>query len=278
MPAVSLPNRALIVVSGEDAEDFLQGVITTDVAAIPLGETWPGALLTPQGKILYDFLIGRQAEGFVIETAADNADALTRKLTLYRLRAKVVFQRLAVAEVTAVWDEPSNGLVDKRFAIAGLSLTRMAGAHGAAAHDAYHGLRMAHGVTGGGEDGALGDFFPHDLLMDKNSGLSFKKGCYVGQEVVSRMQHRATARRRVVSVQGAAPLGASGDALTAGGREIGTLISVTGAHGLAVARIDKAGAALASGERIRIGEADVAIALPVWTGLEWPSDADDAQS
>jgi hypothetical protein len=280
MTAVTLDNRSFISITGEDAEDLLQGIITTDLTLVGTGEAWPGALLTPQGKILFEFLIGRADTGFVLETSAADADALIKRLTLYRLRAKVTFEKLETSEVTLIWDDvqPEAGLRDQRFVRAGIALTRVPGHGGADAVSLYRTLRFATGISGGGEDGALTDYFPHDLMMDKNGGLSFKKGCYIGQEVVSRMQHRSTARRRLVSLSADYALAEPGTALLAGGREIGTLIAAEGNRGLAVVRIDKAGAAMAAGAAIMLGEQAVIATLPAWSGLDFPADADEAAS
>jgi folate-binding protein YgfZ len=279
MPAVSLPDRAFISITGEDAEDLLQSIVTTDIKALPEGESRPGALLTPQGKILFDFLISRTPDGLRLETSAEQADPFIKRLTLYRLRAKAQFTRLPESHVLISWEPASEGTSDHRFAKAGVALFRRPcheAASGAIA--AYQNLRLSLGITGGGEDKGLGDYFPHDLMLDKNDGLSFKKGCYVGQEVVSRMQHRSTARRRVVALTGQTPLGETGAALTIGEREVGTLIAVSGSTGLAVARIDKLGAALASGATPSIAGQAVVASLPAWSGLDWPSDSEDSPS
>ena len=115
-------------------------------------------------------------------------------------------------------------------------------------------------------------------MMDRNGGLNFKKGCYIGQEVVSRMQHRSTARRRLVTVTAAAALPESGTAITAGGRDIGTLRTVEGTAGLAVVRIDKAGEAMTGGTPILAGDVAVTLVLPAWSGLNFPAAADEAAS
>jgi len=114
--------------------------------------------------------------------------------------------------------------------------------------------------------------------MDINGGLSFRKGCYVGQEVVSRMQHRGTARRRVVIVKAETALPPSGTEITAAGKPVGTLGSVTGKTGLAIVRIDRAGEAMATGTPLLAGETSVAVELPAWTGLTFPSSADEASA
>lgn len=281
MPVVTLSGRSFVDVTGEEAESFLQNLITTDLAHLPDGEAWPGALLTPQGKIMFEFLIGRANGGFVLETAGDVADALVKRLTLYRLRAKVDFAKRDETTVTLVWNEDSHphaGFTDHRFSLAGVTLLRVPGAGGSDAVSLYRSLRMELAISGGAEDGALTDHFPHDLLMDRNGGVAFKKGCYVGQEVVSRMQHRSTARRRLVSVSADYALAEAGAAIEAAGREIGTLIATEGNRGLAVVRIDKAGAALAASEPITCGGQTVTLTLAAWSGLEFPAQADETAS
>lgn len=280
MPATTLENRAFIAVTGEEAEDFLQGIITTDVPSIGTGEAYAGALLTPQGKIMFEFMIARTADGFAIETDAISGDALAKRLALYKLRARVAITKLEADAATVMWGETSlpGAARDMRFAKAGFNLFRVPGAAGNATASVYTALRIAHGISGGAEDGAATDFFPHDLLMDRNGGLNFKKGCYVGQEVVSRMQHRSTARRRLVTVVADSPLPASGTTISIDGREIGTLRTVEGSAGLAVVRIDKAGEAMATGAAIRAGDTAVTLALPAWSGLDFPATADEAAS
>lgn len=279
MPKITLENRAFIAVSGPEAEDFLQGIITTDVPSIGAGEAFAGALLTPQGKIMFEFMISRATDGFVIETDSASGDAFAKRLTLYRLRAKVAIARLEAVAVTIIWDEaaPASAVRDMRFAKAGVDVFRVPGASGAADVAPYTTLRIVNGISGGAEDGDATDFFPHDLMMDKNGGLNFRKGCYVGQEVVSRMQHRSTARRRLVTVRADAPL-AAGAALSVNGREIGALRTVAGNAGLAVVRIDKAGDAISSGAPITVGDLPVAVTLPAWSGVEFPAASDEAAS
>ena len=124
----------------------------------------------------------------------------------------------------------------------------------------WHALRIAHGVAESGSDYAAGDAFPHDVLLDENGGVGFRKGCYIGQEVVSRMQHRGTARRRVLIASAAHALPASGAEILADGRAIGTLGTVVGGAGLAIARIDRVKEALDAGQPITAGGVPVTLA------------------
>ncbi|MGE8103417.1 YgfZ/GcvT domain-containing protein [Allorhizobium sp. NPDC080224] len=277
MPSAFLPDRAFVRITGADAEHFLQNLITTDLGALATRELRPGALLTPQGKIFYDFLISRSDDGFLVDIRADQVEAFVRRMTMYKLRAAVTIETLPETGATVIWGEASDGAADHRFALAGTGVRRQPGRiDGAGDRGAYDALRILHGVPESGRDYALQDAFPHDILFDKSGGVSFRKGCYVGQEVVSRMQHRSTARRRVVIVSGEAPLPASGSEITIGGKTIGALGTVAGERALAIVRIDKAGEAMAVGEPILAGDLPVSVALPGWTGLTFPSSAEEA--
>jgi folate-binding protein YgfZ len=282
MPKLRLDDRALISVSGKDSEALLQGLVTTDLGALALDEARPGALLTPQGKILFDFLVSRDGEALRLETSRDQAEALLKRLTMYKLRSAVELSLLAPAPVAVAFGEerPEGSYRDHRFEKAGISVFRLyhqiAGAEAGIAD--YDRLRIAAGIAVVDRDYALQDAFPHDVLMDLNGGLSFRKGCYVGQEVVSRMQHRGTARRRVVIVAGTAQLPPTGTSLSINGRPIGTLGTVQEKAGLAIVRIDKAGEAIVKGDAILAGDVPVTLTLPAWTGLAFPAEADEASA
>jgi folate-binding protein YgfZ len=279
MPAVFLKERSFIRIAGAEAEAFLHNLITTDLVSLGVDEARPGALLTPQGKILFDFMIWRDGAGFILETDREQREALLKRLTMYRLRAKVDFTVEDTEGVTVAWGDAANdGPRDSRFAKAGIVLTRTPGEHDSDAEALYDTLRIANGIAVSGRDFALQDAFPHDVLMDLNGGLGFRKGCYIGQEVVSRMHHRGTARRRVVIVRGDAELPAPGTELTVGNKPIGTLGSIAGTIGLAIARIDRAGEAIAEEAPIKAGDVDVTVSLPAWSGLSFPARADEASA
>ncbi|GEO84498.1 MULTISPECIES: YgfZ/GcvT domain-containing protein [Alphaproteobacteria] len=275
MPAALLPDRALIRVSGTDAEHFLHNLVTTDIANLPQGEAWPGALLTPQGKVLFDFLVWRDGAAFILDTSNDQRDALIKRLSMYKLRAAVEIAPVDATGMTVAWGEDADtgGLIDHRFACAGVRVTRKAGGSAETGSQAYHALRVLAGIAESGSDFALQDAFPHDILFDLTGGVSFKKGCYVGQEVVSRMQHRGTARRRVVLVTAESDLPPSGTEINAGGKPVGALGTVAGNRALAIVRIDRTGEALATGRPILAGDTPVGVALPGWSGLAFPRDA-----
>ncbi|NMG39084.1 folate-binding protein [Chelativorans sp. ZYF759] len=278
MPVIHLADRAMIRVAGSEAEHFLQNLVTTDLAGMASDIWKPGALLTPQGKIMFDFLVAHDApDVFLIDCRADIASDLQRRLMLYKLRAKVEISVEEQASVAIAWEGDSDGSQtdstgrrDMRFA----ELTVMRGAGvtppATAEREAWDVLRVRHGVAESGSDYVLGDAFPHDVLLDQNGGVGMRKGCYVGQEVVSRMQHRGTARRRVLIVSAAADLPAYGTEIKAGGRGIGTLGTVIGREGLAIARIDRVKAAMDAGTPIEAEGVALALSIPAWAGFAFP--------
>jgi folate-binding protein YgfZ len=284
MPTAYLTDRALVSVSGQDAEHLLQNVITTDLAVLAPGAAKPGALLTPQGKILFDFLISRAGnENFLLECRADIANELARRLTLYRLRAKAEITVRDQKPVRIVWQAGSGAsdsdptdagrLRDLRFAEPAEVWRDYPPAQATDGEPAaWHAFRIANGIAESGGDYALGEAFPHDVLLDQTGGVGLRKGCYVGQEVVSRMQHRGTARRRVLIATAEGALPPTGTDILAGGRTIGTLGSSAGTKAIAIARIDKVKAAMDSGLPMMAGNATLALAIPAWARFTFPRD------
>ena len=284
MPTCHLDERALFQLQGPEAEHFLQNVITTDLSALQNGECRPGALLTPQGKILFDFLISRAGiDGLRIECRADIAPDLVKRLTLYKLRAKVDISDIKQTVIAVSWETDSGSsdiestLIDRRFP-ANVHVRR----HYGDAPDANTGkaswdeLRIAHAVAESGSDFSLGDAFPHDVLYDQNGGVGLKKGCYVGQEVVSRMHHRGTARRRLLIASGAADLPPQGTELRADEKIVGALGTVCGAKGLAIARIDRIKEAMDASIPVLAGQTAVTLAVPEWATFTFPENKDGA--
>jgi folate-binding protein YgfZ len=286
MPTVQLDDRALVLVTGDDAETFLQNILTTDLSTLADDEARPGALLSPQGKILFEFLISRIAGGFRLDCRADAASDFIRRLMLYRLRAKVQISEQDQSFVAVSWhadSDPSpldsnssqtdSTVRDARFP-ARLRVMRHYG-KSFAGNDiaAWHALRAVSGIPESGSDYALGDAFPHDALLDQIGGIGFSKGCYVGQEVVSRMQHRGTARWRVLIAEGLDPLPASGTAIVADRRAVGALGTVTGRTGLAMVRIDRVKDAMDAGVPITADGIELSLSIPCWAKFTFPQTA-----
>jgi hypothetical protein len=248
------------------------------------------ALLTPQGKIIVDFIVVEAPDGgFLLDCPLVLAPALAERLGFYRLRAKVTIDNQSeILGVTAIWNgtpppaAPSgaapSGLCypDPRLPELGLRCIALAdGAApvaepaGAAAYEAH---RIGLGVPSGGLDFAYGDAFPHEADLDQLHGVDFQKGCYVGQEVVSRMEHRGSARNRVVPVSlgGTAP--ATGSAVTAAGRSVGVMGSVSAGRALAMLRLDRVDEALAGGAPLMAGEVELRLVKPAWARFAFPGE------
>ncbi|MCW2309990.1 CAF17-like 4Fe-4S cluster assembly/insertion protein YgfZ [Rhodobium gokarnense] len=288
MAFCELSNRAVVRISGEEAHHFLQGLVTNDMGVVDADGAGFGALLTPQGKILFDFLIARDGDGYLFDTPKATVADLVKRLTFYKLRAKVEVANLSDSHmVVAFWgvdgapDVVGTVFSDPRHS--GLGYRAIVERDGSAPNgdaadiDAYTAHRVAVGVPEAGVDFDYGEVFPHDVDMDFLSGLSFAKGCFVGQEVVSRMQHRGTARRRVVRARAEAALPAPGTAITAGEKAIGSLGSVAGNDGLALVRLDRAKSAMDAGTPLLAGTAELTLAIPDWAGFSWPgADAESA--
>jgi folate-binding protein YgfZ len=282
-----LPDRGVVHVTGEDVGKFLQGLVSNDVSgpASVQPKTVPVAvhagLLSPQGKILFEFLVVGLGSGLLLETARERIPDLIKRLATYKLRAKVAIEDASdTFAVAAVWGgdfAPSfnaTQFADPRLAALGMRwlvprplLDRLiegrvqAGEAVRASEAEYHAHRIALGVPEGGKDYALGDTFPHEANFDLLGGVSFTKGCFVGQEVVSRMQHRGGARKRIVIVEADAPL-QPGAQIAAGAATIGTIGSVAGRRGLALVRLDRAEEAKGKGVPLTAAGATLEVRLP----------------
>ena len=271
--AAMLEDRAVIRVSGEDATSFLQGLLTNDVERLHPSEARYSALLTPQGKILFDMIVVRMAGGaepsYLIDCTGAQAADLTKRLGFYKLRAKVaIADKSAERAVAAFWGaEPASveGLLyadprDPRLGWRGVLPRPVAAAIGTEHVNEYEGLRIAVGAPKGGLDFAYADAFPHDANFDLLHGVDFEKGCYVGQEVVSRMKHRGTARKRVARVKLAGPAPAPGTPVMDRELAVGALGSSSGREALAMLRIDRVEDASTAGRPLSAGGIMLALA------------------
>ena len=274
--AALLPDRSVLEVVGEDRLSFLQGLVTNDVEGLAEREGRFTGLLSPQGKILFDFFVVSAGDAFLIDCSSELAANLTKRLALYRLRAKVTIADVsdrwrvgaAWGEGAAEWAEANAPVIypDPRLPALGFRLLVL-GSHQpefSASFADYEAMRIAFAVPEGGKDYAYGDAFPHEACLDLLHGVSFKKGCFVGQEVVSRMQHRGTARTRVLAASAEQSLPHGGADILAGGLAVGKLGSVAGRQGIALARVDRVKEALKKGQTFTAGGVGVEFAAPAW--------------
>lgn len=285
MPTAHLADRGVLKISGADARSFLEGLVTCDMDRVTPQAPRFGALLTPQGKILFDFLVfqapAETGGDYFLDCARHFAPDLAKRLGFYKLRAKVMIEDLSdTLAVLAGWETPAPaedvGLVaeDPRLPALGWRAIVAAsdvGEFADAPAPAYHAHRIALGVPEAGKDFLFGDAFPHEALMDQLHGVDFDKGCYVGQEVVSRMQHRGTARTRIVPAtypEGFAP--EAGIEITAGTKLIGKSGTGHDGRGLVMIRLDRAQDALAAGEPLLAGGMPFVLTRPDWLGFDVP--------
>jgi folate-binding protein YgfZ len=268
-PAILLKDRAVVEVSGPDASSFLQGLITNDMVVVDSNRAIYAALLTPQGKIIHDFLIVKAtSDTFWLDCVRANAADLAARLKKYKLRAKVtITDRSADLHVLAD-ATPAGGDVtfeDPRLAALGHRVITGSADNAQTDDDAYQDRRLALGVPDAATDIPPETLFPLDCNFEELHGVSFDKGCYVGQELTARMKHRATARRRMLPVTADAPLPPPGTPIKLGATDIGELRGAVGARGLALVRLDRLGNAEeadAGGVTVRIGRPAYPLILP----------------
>jgi folate-binding protein YgfZ len=244
MEPVHLKDRAVIALEGGEAREFLQGLVTNDLKDMAPATGLYAALLTPQGKILFDFLVTEGDGAVLLDSAADRAEALVRRLTMYRLRAKIeITIRPQLSVYAGLSGRPAERAVtfaDPRLAALGL---RSIGAsaempdflQGPAS---YHATRLAHGVPEGADFGS-DKIFALDAGLDELHAVSFGKGCYVGQELTARMKHRGTARKRILTLRADGALPPPGTNIMGNGQELGEIIATYGSEGFALIRLDR---------------------------------------
>ncbi len=282
----SLGNRAVIGLTGEETLPFLQDLLTCNVEALKPGEAAHGGLLTPQGKILFDFLVLATPDGALIDCDAGQRDGLLQRLTMYKLRRAITLAAQDDLGVGAAWGdgavpqiEGAMAYADPRLDALGQRIIAPASAleniTNASAED-YAAMRIALGVADSAETGS-GEMFPHEANYDQFGSVDFRKGCYVGQEVVSRMQHRGTARSRIVPVEAASALPAAGTSVMAGERQSGSLVAASGSRGLALVRLDRAAAALAGGSGLSVHGISLTMHKPSWARWADPTGVPEGE-
>jgi folate-binding protein YgfZ len=238
--------RSLLRVSGPDAEGFLNGLLTQNVAAI--GRVGYAALLTPQGKIVADMFIWREAGEFLLDLAADRAEGVARRLAMFKLRAKVeIAPAAAAASADAAADPRLASLPPRR-----------------PGEDLDPGPALALGVPDLARDVAPEEIFALEGLLEELNGVDFKKGCFPGQENVSRMKRRATTRRKLCRIAFTGPPPAFGSPIFADAAELGTVRSGLDDVAIALIRLDRAREAVDKGATLMARETPIRLAPPDW--------------
>jgi folate-binding protein YgfZ len=299
-----LPDRALLAISGEDARDFLQGLITKDMRKVVPGEAYFAVLLSPQGRFLFDFFITEHEGAFWLEMDKARLPDLMKRLTMYRLRAKVTIEALEM-KVAAVWNNPSprrgevrrgasnseiianlaptqpspcgGGLnfayADPRLAELGWRIiAKEIPAFAGMMESNYEAHRLSLGVPEGVKDLIVDRSILLEYGYDELNAIDFDKGCYVGQEVTARSKHRASLRKFIHQVKSDAPLPPKGTPVLAGDREAGVMCSSEGNVGLASCRVAEVEKAACAGIPLTAAGVALTAALPAWCRTVFQAD------
>ncbi|MEZ5779109.1 MAG: folate-binding protein [Paracoccaceae bacterium] len=241
------PGRRLIEVSGTERLEFLQGLVTNDVGQLRDGLVY-AALLTPQGKYLADFFLVRHGDAILLDADASQADALSRRLMMYRLRADVNIGPSPLQVRRGLGVAPKGAFADPRHPALGWR------AYGPETGDApsidWDAIRVEHTIPESGIELIPDETYILEVGFERLHGVDFRKGCYVGQEVTARMKHKTELRKGLVTVgvEGAAPAGTE---IRAGDKPAGTLYTQAAGKGIAYLRFDRMGTDMrAAGARI----------------------------
>ncbi len=238
MPIARLHSRALVRISGPDWRSFLQGLLTQDVETLKDGEVRFAALLTPQGKLLFDLFVVGTSEGALLDVTADRRDALIQKLGVYRLRAKV---EIAADDgpVFASWEQSlPGGVIDPRLPVLGW---RQYGGEveTTASESDYQTFRLAQGVPDPAADAIPDKTYPIEANFDLLNGIDFAKGCFVGQETTSRMKRRGAIKNRMAAISFEGPAPAFGAEILAGELRAGEVLTGREGRAMALVRLDR---------------------------------------
>ena len=283
---VELPERGIVAIEGPEARSFLQGLISSDIERVRPDRSSYGALLTPQGKFLFDFIILHAGERLLLDTERNRLPQLVQRLLMYRLRSKVeivdasedlavgalfgpaVAERLGLAAEPGACRELDGGLatIDPRHVGLGarcvlpparLSATAERLGFTRASHDAYELLRITHAVPDGSRDLIVERSTLLENGFEQLHGVDFKKGCFVGQELTARMKYRALVRKRLMPVLLNGPVPEPGTVIRYGEREAGEMRSAIDGHGLALLRLEPIAKAAEEGVVLLAGETEV---------------------
>lgn len=272
MPTILRPSRAAFRFSGPEAHKLLFDVVTGRLQPEPGPAVW-WALLSPQGKVQAEGLSGWADDAFWLDVDQSVADAFFKKMKLYRLRAKVDIDDLrATHSLGWSFDGWTGGIghADPRGLGERVIAPNEQTGDWLPEDEEYDRRRIAAGIPEQGRDFGIDENFAHDIGLDILDGIDFVKGCYIGQEVVSRMKHRGTARRRPVIVSGIdAP---AGTPVVAGGREAGTIGQVVEGSAVAILRLDR----IVDPAAVTVDGKPVTVTLPPWATYQFgEASADD---
>ena len=231
--------RSIFKITGGDKVDFLQGLITNDMAKMADGLLY-AALLTPQGKFLTDFFLFNQGDALILDAPEITAADLFRRLSMYKLRADVQIELADIQVKIGTGNAPDGALTDPRHADMGW---RLYGADAGDDGSDWDAIRVAHCIPETGVELIPNETYILEAGFEALNGVDFRKGCYVGQEIIARMKHKTTLKKglRTVAISGAAPVGTP---ITKDGKPAGTLFTQSNGKAIAYLRFDRANGTL----------------------------------
>lgn len=260
-----LRSRGLVAVRGPDARRFLQGLLTQEVETLAAGEHRYGALLTPQGRLLFELFLVGQPDAVLLEVADAQRHSLAQRLSLYKLRAKVEIEA-AEGAVFALWDTdqaappwaPDPRLPALGFRAVGFDAPSAPGAV-EADEEAYDAHRLGHGVVDAGRDVLAENTYPIEANLDLLNGIDFRKGCFIGQETTSRMKRRGQVRSRLLPLSLEGPTPEPGAEVLAGALRAGEVVGGRDGRALALLRLDRV-----AGAELMVGGRPARTEIPDW--------------
>lgn len=241
---LKLENRGVVRLSGPEAKSLLQGLVTNDMELLSQDNALYAALLTPQGKFLFDMIIHERADMVLLDVEKSRMQDLIRRLMMYRLRAEVTIEAADDLHVWALWDGTAEHSVpDPRSESLGhrvISAEIPAKNAGALTLETYEEKRIRAGVPDSSRDMMVEKYFWLETDAERLNGVSFTKGCFIGQELTARMKHRTSLKKKLISLSADQPLGGmEGTAIkTAAGKAAGTLHTTAGGNGIAYMRLE----------------------------------------
>lgn len=284
---IALPERGVLKVSGEESEEFLQNLITNNMKLLESQDAMFAGLLSPQGKINFEFFILSVGNDYYLDMLASELSGFLKKLALYKLRADVQFADLSETHKVFAFDnasketeiegvlsfrDPRSKKMGQRMIVPVEAAEELSNQFDVGEREYYTQLRLKNSIPEGGVDYQLGDTFPHEAAYDQLQAIDFKKGCYIGQEVVSRMQHRGSVRKRIVKIIGEGELPTGPQEIRAGQSLIGMLGSRLGGEGLGLVRLDRAETAEQKGEKMQVDGRLIKIEMPEWADYQLSSE------
>lgn len=254
-----LENRAVIRVSGPESRSFLQGLVTNDVDVVSAGSAVYAAMLTPQGKFLFDMIIVEDGSDLLLDVEAERKTDLLRRLMMYKLRADVDI----VDEESNVWaliggdsaegiryKDPRHKALHERV----ISKENPAPSANSLSYADYEERRIRHGVPDGSRDMKIEKYFWLETNAEKLNGVSFTKGCYVGQELTARMKHRTNLKKKILPVTLPSPDTDETTIKNASGKNVGDILTREGNYALAYVRLE-----LLEDTPLTVGDIEVSI-------------------